>query len=104
MDDVIETALLSLLYEGQFYCFPPVTRQDTFAVIRPMIYIPEAMVKGFSNKYMLPVVFNPCPYDNNSRRSDIKKMVAKLNKVNQYYKKNSFHAVTLTEEWAACRG
>lgn len=103
MDDVIETALLSLLYEGQFYCFPPVTHQDLFTVIRPMIYLPESMVKGFANNYSLPVVSNPCPYDNNSRRSDMKEMITNLHKTNTNYKKNIFHAVTLTEEWAACR-
>ncbi|MBQ3665310.1 MAG: tRNA 2-thiocytidine biosynthesis protein TtcA [Lachnospiraceae bacterium] len=102
MDDVIETALLSLLYEGQFYCFPPVTKQDSFTVIRPMIYLPESMVKGFANQYQLPVVSNPCPYDNHSRRSDVKDMIANLHRTNKYYKKNIFHAVTKTEEWTKC--
>ena len=27
-DDLIETALMSLLYEGRFYAFPPVTHLD----------------------------------------------------------------------------
>ena len=98
-DDVIETALLSLLYGGNFYCFAPVTRQDSFSVIRPMIYVPEGMIRGFAKRYELPVVYNPCPYDNNSRRSDIKEMLRKLTAVNKQYKNNIFHAITLTKEW-----
>ncbi len=101
-DDVIETALLSLLYGGRFSCFLPVTKQDTFTVIRPMIYVPEGMLKGVAQQYKLPVVFNPCPYDNHSRRSDIKEMVRSLSKTNKYYKNNIFHAITLTEEWQHC--
>ena len=36
--DLIETALMSLLYEGRFYAFPPVTHLDRtdLTVIRPL--------------------------------------------------------------------
>ena len=43
-DDVIETLLLSLFYEGRFHCFSPVTYLDRseVIVIRPLIYMNEA--------------------------------------------------------------
>ena len=100
-DDVIETALLSTLYGGRFSCFLPVTVQDCFSVIRPLIYIPEGMIRSFSQKYELPVVPNPCPYDNHSRRSDMKEMLNRLHRINRIYKDNIFHAVTQTEDWIA---
>ena len=64
-DDLIETALMSLLYEGRFYAFPPVTHLDRtdLTVIRPLMLVSEADVKGFRNKYQLPVCKNPCPMD-----------------------------------------
>ena len=39
-DDIIETAMMSLLYEGRFYAFPPVTHLDRtdLTVIRPLIH------------------------------------------------------------------
>ena len=39
-DDVVETMLLSLFYEGRFHCFSPVTYLDRseVIVIRPLIY------------------------------------------------------------------
>ena len=54
-EDLIETMLLSLIYEGRFYAFSPYTYLDRIqlAVIRPMMLIPEADIIGFQNKYHL---------------------------------------------------
>lgn len=48
-DDFIETALMSLIYEGRFYAFPPVTYlpEAGVTVIRPMMYAPEKGVANF---------------------------------------------------------
>ena len=64
-DDVVETMLLSMLYEGRFYSFPPYTSLDRtgLSVIRPLMFVSEAEIKGFRNKYNLPVCKNPCPAD-----------------------------------------
>ena len=64
-DDLIETMLLSLIYEGRFYAFSPKTFLDRteLTVIRPMIYVSEADVIGFKNRFSLPVCKNPCPVD-----------------------------------------
>ena len=74
MDDIIETMFLSLLYEGQFYSFAPVTQLDGsgLTIIRPLMYVGESDVKGFKNKYNLPVCKNPCPYDGHTRREYVK--------------------------------
>lgn len=62
-DDIIETMMLSLIYEGRFYTFSPRTYLDRMdlTVIRPMMYVSEADIIGFKNKYQLPVCKNPCP-------------------------------------------
>ena len=54
-DDAIETFFLSLLFEGQLNCFSPVTHLSIsgLKLIRPMIYLNESEVIGFSNKYEL---------------------------------------------------
>lgn len=41
MDDIIETMFLSMIYEGRFYAFPPVTHLDRcdLTVIRPLMYV-----------------------------------------------------------------
>ncbi len=48
-------------------------------VIRPMMYVSEAEVKGFRNKYNLPVVENPCPVDGVTKRQYAKDLVRQIN-------------------------
>ena len=80
-DDVVETMLLSMLYEGRFYSFPPYTSLDRtgLSVIRPLMFVSEAEIKGFRNKYNLPVCKNPCPADGKTRREFVKNLTKALN-------------------------
>ncbi len=94
-DDVAETALLSLFYEGRFYCFEPsvyLERADV-RVVRPFIYVEESAVKSFAASASLPVVHNPCPMDKASSRSEIKELIRTLEKENRFLRSNLFGAV-----------
>lgn len=95
MDDVIETMMLALIFEGRFCSFWPVTHLDKsdLTVIRPMIYVPETDVKGFENKMNLPVSKNPCPIDGSTKREYIKNLIKQLNLENPGVKKRLFHAI-----------
>ena len=95
-DDVIETMLLSLLYEGRFYAFPPVTHLDRtdLTVIRPLMLVSEADVKGFRNKYQLPVCKNPCPMDGHTNREAIKNLIRSINAEAPGVRERLFHAVS----------
>lgn len=95
MDDIIETMFLSMIYEGKFYTFPPVTKLDktNLMVIRPLMYVLEADVIGFKNKYELPVVKNPCPADGYTRREYTKQLIRQINQENPGVKKRFFHAI-----------
>ena len=79
-DDVVETMLLSLIYEGRFHTFAPKTYLDRMdvTVIRPLLYVKEADVIGFTNKMNLPVCKSPCPADGNTKREYAKKMLHEL--------------------------
>ena len=81
MDDVVETMMLSLLYEGRFHTFSPVTYLDDtgLTVIRPLIYMKEADVIGFVRKYEVPVVKSPCPADGHTKREYVKQLLKQLN-------------------------
>ena len=94
-DDIIETMLLSLMFEGRFYTFPPVTHLDrsNLDVIRPLMYVPEANVIGFLHKYHLPLVKNPCPADGETKREYVKQLVRQINLENPGVKKRIFHAI-----------
>ena len=79
-DDAVETFFLSLFYEGRLSCFQPVTYLDRMDItqIRPLLYCGEGMVRGAARRHSLPVVHNPCPADGNTRRQEVKELVARL--------------------------
>lgn len=76
-DDFIETSILSLMFEGHYYCFPPVTHLDKtgLTLIRPMFYINEWEIRGYSIKEEFPIINNPCPADKNTKREVVKKYI-----------------------------
>lgn len=95
-DDLIETMLLSLIYEGRFYAFPPDTYLDRMElnVIRPMLYVGEKDIIGFKNRYELPVCKNPCPVDGHTKREYVKNLTKNLERENPGVKERLFHAIT----------
>ena len=94
-DDVVETMLLSLIYEGRFHTFAPVTYLDRtqLTVIRPLLYMNEADVIGFVHKYNVPVVKSPCPADGHTKREYVKKLLRQLNQENPGVKERMFTAI-----------
>ncbi len=79
-DDAVETFFLSLFYEGRLSCFHPVTYLDRADVtqIRPLLYVSENMVRDAAVRLNLPVVHNPCPADGNTKRQEVKDLIAEL--------------------------
>lgn len=94
-DDVVETMLMSLIFEGRFHTFSPVTYLDRMdlKVIRPLMYMNEVDVIGFINKYEVPVVKSPCPADGHTKREYIKNLLRQLNLENPGVKERMFTAI-----------
>lgn len=94
-DDVVETMLMSLIYEGRFHTFSPVTFLDRtkLTVIRPLIYMKEADVIGFVHKNSVPVVKSPCPADGHTKREYIKQLLKQLNQENPGVRERMFTAI-----------
>lgn len=94
-DDFIETSLMNLLLEGRYDCFPPVTQLDKtgLQVLRPMLLVDERDVIGFTRKYELPVVANPCPADGATRREDVKQFIRESRKQFPNIRESLFSAV-----------
>lgn len=94
-DDVVETMMLSLIYEGRFHTFSPVTYLDRMelTVIRPLIYMREADVIGFIHKYDVPVVKSPCPADGHTKREYAKTLLQDINRETPGVKERMFTAI-----------
>lgn len=95
-DDVVETMMMSLIYEGRIHTFSPVTYLDRtqITVIRPLIYMTEAEVIGFVNKNNVPVVKSPCPADGYTKREYVKQLLKEINKETPGVKNRMFTAIT----------
>ena len=98
-DDMVETLFMSLIYEGRLHSFSPMSyleRMD-LTLIRPLMYIPEAEIKGFQNKYDIPVVKNTCPADGHTKREYTKNLIERLQDENPGLKERAFTAITNAE-------
>ena len=94
-DDVVETFMLNLFYEGRIGCFQPVTylSNTDITMIRPMIYMPEKDVRYFASKVELPVMKSPCPADGNTEREEMKQLLARLERENKGLRYRIFGAI-----------
>ncbi len=81
-DDVLDTMLLSFMFEGRLSTLAPksLMSRTGVTVIRPLIYLSECDVAGAAKKLELPVLFNPCPEDKHTQREYMKKLVDNIRK------------------------
>ncbi|HHW47963.1 MAG TPA: tRNA 2-thiocytidine(32) synthetase TtcA [Clostridiaceae bacterium] len=94
-DDVIETLMLSTIYEGRIHTFSPVTyleRKDLY-VIRPLIYAEESEIRSFVKSQNLKVVPNPCQANGKTKRQYIKDLLHGFYLENRGIKNNIFGAI-----------
>ena len=94
-DDVVETFMLNLFYEGRLGCFQPVTylSRIDLHVIRPLIYMPEKDVRYFAGKVELPVIESSCPADKNTERERMKELLHNLERENKGLRYRIFGAM-----------
>ena len=85
-DDVAETLIMSMIYEGRISTFKPVSHMSRsgVTVVRPLIYADEKDIAALCAEEEYPVVKNPCPADSDSRRAYIKSLLRTLDRENGY--------------------
>ena len=94
-DDVLETFLLNLFYNGSIGTFSPVSHMDRTGItlIRPLVYTPEKETKRFVKKNNLTVMPKVCPMDGTSKREDMRLMIFSLQKNIPMIRANLFGAI-----------
>ena len=98
-DDLIETFLLSLFFEGRLYAFEPksyLSRTDLYA-IRPLLYVSEDEISRLSKD--LPVIHNICPADHHTQREEAKEILKQLEKSYPNSKEKLLNAITSPERY-----
>ena len=78
MDDLIETFILSLFFEGRLSTFQPKTylSKIDLTAIRPMLYVSEEQIIKASKT--LPIVKNQCKIDKHTKREEAKLILQHL--------------------------
>ena len=79
-DDLVDTLMLSLFYEGRLSTFAPKSYFDKMelTLIRPMIMIKEADVLSYSKT--LPIINSCCPANKRTKREDVKDIIKAIGK------------------------
>ena len=84
MDDILETLLMNITYQGAFSTMPPrlVMNKFDMTIIRPMCLVHESdLIELAALHHYLKQVKN-CPYESQSSRSDMKGILRQLEAMN----------------------
>ena len=95
MDDVMETFLLSLFYNGKVHTFAPVTylsRSDV-KTIRPFVYVEEKYTKAIAKEKNFPVVGKCCPADGYTKRDDMTELISNMTSTIPKFRASLFGAI-----------
>ena len=84
MDDILETLLMNLTFQGAFSSMPPklVMRKFPMTVIRPLCLVPEAELTELAELRGYRKQEKACPYETRSHRADMKNILRQLEAMN----------------------
>jgi len=95
-DDIIQTTLMNLLFQGSFSTMPPLLKMDKFdmTIIRPLALIKEDELIRLAQIREYHKQTKNCPYETGSNRSDIKDLIRKMEEINPEIKNSIWNALT----------
>ncbi|OPY84339.1 MAG: tRNA 2-thiocytidine biosynthesis protein TtcA [Smithella sp. PtaU1.Bin162] len=94
-DDIIETLLINMFYGREISTMMPNQRifGGKLHIIRPLAYLPEKVIKKYSQERCFPTVKNKCPTSESSRRIYVKRLLNELERDNKDIRHNIFKAM-----------
>lgn len=94
LDDIVETLLLNIFYQGALGTMPPKLKMNKFdmTIIRPMALIPESEIKELEKLRNYPKQRKNCPYEKESSRGKMKDVIKQV---------ESWHPAVRQSIWAA---
>lgn len=84
MDDILETLLMNITYQGAFGTMPPrlVMKKFDMTIIRPMCLVHESDLQELSLLHRYQKQVKNCPYESLSSRSSMKGILRQLEEMN----------------------
>ena len=99
LQDVVTTFFMSLFYEGRLSTMLPISymSKTNITLIRPLYLTDESKIVHASRN--MPILKSKCPANDNSKRKEIKELVARLAKETPLSKKRIEHAILCSESY-----
>ena len=95
-DDIIETLLLNIFYSAEISTMIPLQTlfKGKITLIRPLALLEEKKVERFAREMGLPFGPSGCPSSGQTKRKEVKELIATLEKKNRRVKGNIFRALS----------
>ena len=84
MDDILETLLMNITYQGAFSTMPPRLDMKKFSlsIVRPLCLVPEADLAAWAALRGYRKQLKNCPYEHDSGREGMKDILRRLEAMN----------------------
>lgn len=94
-DDAIETMLMNMIYHGSFSSLPHKLElfDGRVSLIRPLLMMPEIELTLYASLRGFKKHEKSCPYEDLTRRNDVKNLLEAIEKLNKDARKNLFRAM-----------
>ncbi|MDO4950320.1 MAG: ATP-binding protein [Bacteroidales bacterium] len=95
MDDILETLLMNLTFQGSFSTMPVSLRMRKFplTIIRPLCLVHEADIEQLALTRQYRKQTHLCPYEHDSHRADMKQLLQRLEAMNPEARYNLWGAL-----------
>lgn len=100
LDDVLQTLLMNLTFQGSFGTMPPLLKMSKFdmTIIRPMSQIDEEDIKKMALLHDYQKQEKNCPYEEDSHRSEMKELLTRLKEMNPNAANSMWNAMSNIQE------
>lgn len=100
MDDILETLLLNMTFQGAFSTMPPrlVMKKFDMSLIRPMCLVHEADLVELARIRDYRKQLKNCPYETQSNRTDMKGVLRQLEELNPEARYSLWGSMTNVQE------
>lgn len=100
MDDILETLLMNITFQGAFSTMPPklVMKKFEMTIIRPMCMVHEADLQELAEVRNYRKQVKHCPYETQSNRTDMKGVLKQLETLNPEARYSLWGSMTNVQE------
>ena len=100
MDDILETLLMNMTYQGAFSTMPPklVMRKFDMTIIRPMCLVHESDLIELAELHNYRKQVKNCPYESQSSRSEVKGILKQLEALSPEARYSMWNSMTNVQE------